>query len=137
MKRLSGTDAMFLAMETPSWHQHVAGLTVLDPSTASEFSYDTAVQRLAERLPLAPKFMWKLKEVPLGLDRPVWVEDTDFLLERHVHRIGVPAPGGKHETAEVLGQILTRQLDRLQRTRACSRRRRSTPHRATPYLCSP
>ena len=34
MRRLSGTDAVFLAMETPSWHQHVGGLTVLDGNVA-------------------------------------------------------------------------------------------------------
>ena len=29
--RMSGTDSLFLAGETPNWHQHVAGLVVLDP----------------------------------------------------------------------------------------------------------
>ena len=99
-------------METPSWHQHIAGLTVLDPSEAPGFGYERAVEVLAERLPLAPKFTWKLKEVPLGLDRPVWVEDRDFRIEHHCRRVGVPAPGGKHETAEMLNQILSQQLDR-------------------------
>jgi WS/DGAT/MGAT family acyltransferase len=112
VKRLGGTDALFLSMETSSWHQHVAGLTVLDPSHAPDFGYDKAVERLEERLALAPKFTWKLKEVPLGLDRPVWVEDDDFRIERHCQRIGVPAPGGKRETAEMLNQIISHQLDR-------------------------
>ena len=97
-------------METPSWHQHIAGLTVLDPSEG--FGYERAVEVLSERLSLAPKFRWKLKEVPFGLDRPVWVEDDDFRIERHCRRIGVPAPGGKRETAEMLSQILETQLDR-------------------------
>ena len=70
-------------METPSWHQHIAGLTILDPSDAEDFGYEKAVQILTERLALAPKFQWKLKEVPLGLDRPVWVEDTEFDINRH------------------------------------------------------
>jgi diacylglycerol O-acyltransferase len=112
VKRLGGTDALFLAMETPSWHQHIAGLTVLDPSDAEGFGYERALAVLSERLSLAPKFRWKLKEVPFGLDRPVWVEDDDFRIERHCRRIGVPAPGGKRETAEMLSQILETQLDR-------------------------
>ncbi|MDX2380654.1 MAG: wax ester/triacylglycerol synthase family O-acyltransferase [Acidimicrobiia bacterium] len=112
MKRLGGTDTLFLSMETPSWHQHIAGLTVLDPTGVEGFSYERAVEVLGQRLALAPKFTWKLKEVPLGLDRPVWVEDDDFRIERHCRRIGVPAPGGKRETAEMLNQIIGHQLDR-------------------------
>ena len=40
--------------------------------------YERAVEILGERLALEPKFRWKLKTVPFGLDRPVWVEDTEF-----------------------------------------------------------
>lgn len=112
MKRLGGTDALFLSMETPSWHQHVAGLTILDPSQRADFGFAETIDVLEQRLPLAPKFKWKLKEVPLGLDLPVWIEDQDFQIERHVRRVGVPAPGGKYETAEMLGEILSHQLDR-------------------------
>lgn len=32
MQRLTGMDATFLYMETPSSYMHVAGLMVLDPS---------------------------------------------------------------------------------------------------------
>ena len=34
MQRLSGLDASFLYLETPSSYMHVAGLMVLDPTTA-------------------------------------------------------------------------------------------------------
>ncbi len=32
MQRLTGLDASFLYLETPSSHMHVAGLMILDPS---------------------------------------------------------------------------------------------------------
>ncbi len=111
MKRLTGTDALFLSLETPSWHQHVGGLTILEPD-ASGFSFDLLQQRIEERLRLAPKFRWKLREVPLGMDRPVWVDDPSFDVRRHIRRIAVPAPGGARETAEVAGTLLGIQLDR-------------------------
>ena len=112
MKRLSGSDQVFLSLETPDWHQHIAGMTVLDPSGDDEFSFERAVARLEERIELAPKFKWRLKQVPLGLDRPGWVQDDDFDLSRHVRRVGVPQPGGRQEIAELYGQIMTTQLDR-------------------------
>ena len=112
MKRLSGSDQLFLSLETPEWHQHIAGLTLLDPSDCDDFGFDKAVAHLERRLDLAPKFRWKLKRVPFGLDRPGWVEDETFDLRRHVHRVGVPSPGGRRELAELYGQIMTTQLNR-------------------------
>jgi diacylglycerol O-acyltransferase len=111
MKRLSGTDALFLSMETPSWHQHVGGLTILEPGDRP-VTFDDIVRLLEQRLPYAPKFRWKLKNMPLGLDVPIWVDDEDFDVRRHVRRLGVPGPGGFRETAEVAGMIMSSQLDR-------------------------
>ena len=113
MRRLSGTDALFLSAETPAWHQHVGGLTILEPGKRT-VTFDDVLAMIGERVVGAPKFRWKLKNMPLGLDRPVWVDDKDFDVRRHVRRIGVPAPGGFHETAEVAGMILSSQLDRNQ-----------------------
>ncbi len=112
MKRLSGTDAVFLSMEQSNWHQHVGGLTILDTSEAPDYSFLLMRQTLLDRLALAPKFTWKLKEVPFGLDRPVWVDDEDFDIDRHLFHVEVDAPGGLEEIAELTGRILSRQLDR-------------------------
>jgi WS/DGAT/MGAT family acyltransferase len=112
MKRLSGTDALFLATETPSWHQHVGGLTILDPAESERFSFEELRRMTLERLQRVPKFRWKLKEVPLRLDRAVWVEDADFDIARHVRRIAVPPPGGRREVGELMGMLMSYQLDR-------------------------
>lgn len=111
MKRLSGTDALFLSMETPSWHQHVGGLTVLEPGPRG-LSYADILTSVRERIGYAPKFTWKLASTPLGLDRPAWVDDPDFDVRQHVNRIGVPSPGGAKEVGEVCGMLLSSQLDR-------------------------
>jgi diacylglycerol O-acyltransferase / wax synthase len=112
MRRLSGTDSLFLAGETPAWHQHVAGLVVVDPTDAPGFGFDAIKKTVEERLPLVPKFMWKLREVPLKLDRAVWVDDANFDIERHIHRVALAPPGGPRETAAIVGAILGTQLDR-------------------------
>lgn len=111
MKRLGGTDALFLSLETPSWHQHVGGLSIVDPEDRP-IAFDDVVLKVNERLPYAPKFKWKLKETPFGLDRPMWVDDDDFDVRRHVRRIGVPSPGGARELGEVVGTLMSSQLDR-------------------------
>ena len=55
MKRLGGTDALFLSMETPYWHQHVAGLTMLDPEGRA-VTFEDVVEKIDERIGYAPKF---------------------------------------------------------------------------------
>lgn len=111
MKRLSGTDSLFLSMETSSWHQHVGGLTVLEPGPRG-LTYADILASVEERIGYAPKFTWKLASTPLGLDRPAWVDDPDFDVRQHVNRIGVPSPGGAKEVGEVCGMLLSSQLDR-------------------------
>jgi WS/DGAT/MGAT family acyltransferase len=112
MRRMSGTDSLFLAGETPNWHQHIAGLVVLDPSDREGFDFERVVETVGTRLATVPKLTWKLKTVPLDLGRPVWVDDESFDLRRHTHRATVPAPGGPRETAAAIAPILSRQLDR-------------------------
>ena len=111
MRRLGGTDALFLSLETPSWHQHVGGLSVIDPE-GRVIAFDEFLLKVTERLPYAPKFRWKLKQTPFGLDRPMWVDDEDFDVRRHVRRIGLPSPGGAKELGEVVGTLMSSQLDR-------------------------
>ena len=65
-----------------------------------------------ERIPRVPKFRWKLKEVPLHLDRAVWIEDKDFDVDKHLRRIAVPPPGGRREVGDLLGMLMGYQLDR-------------------------
>lgn len=49
---------------------------------------------------------------PLNLDHPVWVDDNNFRVDRHLHRIGLPPPGGRAELSEICGHIASLPLDR-------------------------
>jgi diacylglycerol O-acyltransferase len=113
MERLSGLDASFLYLETPTSHMHVTGIMVLDPSTTpGGYDFAKTKELVAGRLHLVPQFRRRLAMVPFQLHHPVWVEDPDFDLDYHVRRIAAPAPGGPEELAEVAGEIASRQLDR-------------------------
>ncbi|HEV2811931.1 MAG TPA: wax ester/triacylglycerol synthase family O-acyltransferase [Solirubrobacteraceae bacterium] len=114
MRQLTSLDAQFLALETGSQTGHVGGLAIVDPSTAPGGSFDCGVLRelLRERLPLLPPFRWRLAEVPLGLDYPYWVDDTDFDLEYHVREIALPRPGSDAQLAAQVARIHSRPLDR-------------------------
>ena len=113
MERLTGLDAGFLYMETPTQHMHTLKIAILDPATVpGGYSFQGVKEVLAERLHLLPPFRRRLVEVPFNLHHPVWIEDPDFDLDYHVRRVAVPAPGGQEELDELISQIASHQLDR-------------------------
>ena len=113
MQRLSGMDASFIHMETPDMHLHVVGTVVLDPSTMpGGYSFDTIRNTIASRIHLIPPFRRKLVEVPFRLAHPVWIDDPDFDLDSHIHRIAVPAPHTMRELSEIVNDVASVPLDR-------------------------
>ena len=113
MERLSGLDASFLYLETSAQLLHVCGVILLDPETIPDgYSYEKFTAELERRISGVPMFHRKLKQVPLGIDHPVWVNDDDFDIDRHVHRMALPSPGGKAELADLCGHIAGIPLDR-------------------------
>ena len=113
MDRLSGLDASFLYLETPAQMLHVCGIIVLDPSTMPDgYSFDTMKDELASRVTPIPSFRRKLRNVPLHLDHPIWVDDEDFDIDRHVHRLALPSPGGEQELSDVCAHLAGIPLDR-------------------------
>ncbi|MFC4602796.1 WS/DGAT/MGAT family O-acyltransferase [Rhodococcus kronopolitis] len=113
MERLSGLDSTFLYLETPTQLLHVCGLIVLDVSTIpGGYSYPAFKTELSARVRAMPAFRRKLFDSRFNLDHPAWVEDPDFDVDRHLHRIAVPAPGGRAELAELCGHLASQQMDR-------------------------
>jgi diacylglycerol O-acyltransferase len=111
MQRLSGLDAMFFYLETPSSHMHVTGVYVMEPGER-DTSFESIRAMVEERLPLAAPFRRRLVEVPFKLSHPLWIEDPDFDLDYHVRRAALPAPGGKKELEDFVAQVVGLPLDR-------------------------
>ena len=113
MQRLSGLDASFLYLETAAQPLHVCSILEIDTSTIPDgYTFGRLRDALALRIKAMPEFREKLADNRLNLDHPVWVEDRDFDVDRHLHRIGLPAPGGRVELAEICGHIASLTLDR-------------------------
>ncbi|QNI07020.1 wax ester/triacylglycerol synthase family O-acyltransferase [Mycobacterium kubicae] len=113
MERLSGIDAFFLYMETPTQPLNVCCILELDTSTMpGGYSYARLRAELAKRVKAMPEFRMRLADSQLNLDHPVWVDDEDFRLRRHLHRVAVPPPGGRGEVSEICGHIAGLPLDR-------------------------
>jgi diacylglycerol O-acyltransferase / wax synthase len=113
MERLSGLDAGFLHIETSTQLPNVCSIMELDISTMpGGYTFDRFRDELALRIKAMPEFREKLADSRLNLDHPVWVEDKDFDVNRHLHRVSLPSPGGRAELAEICGHIASLPLDR-------------------------
>ena len=113
MEQLTGLDATFLYLETPSLHMHVSMAAIFDPSTVpGGYSFDKMRDLVSSRLELAPIFRRRLVEVPFRLGHPYWVDDPTFDIEYHIRQSALPAPGGVEELGRFVGDVCSRQLDR-------------------------
>ncbi|MCI4674263.1 WS/DGAT/MGAT family O-acyltransferase [Candidatus Mycolicibacterium alkanivorans] len=112
-QRLSGLDASFLYLETANQPVQVFMVIELDASTIpGGYSYDRLREALAARIQGIPAFREKLSDTFFNLDHPAWAQDSNFDIDRHVHRVGLRAPGGPAELAEICGVLAGLPLDR-------------------------
>ena len=113
MERLTGLDATFLYLETPTAHMHVAMTAIVDTSSMPEgYSFERFRDHIVSRFSRVPAFRRRLVEVPFQLHHPVWIEDPNFDIDYHVRRVAVPSPGGRRELADLAAQIASIPLHR-------------------------
>jgi len=106
LRRLRGVDAYVWYNQTPTNHMHTLKVAILDVAHASvSYSAERFTRDLNDRLHRIPSFRWLLLETPWGLHHPVWVEDPDFDIARHVFRTTAKRPGGPRERDELIGAI--------------------------------
>ena len=113
MERLTGLDASFLYTESPTVHLHTLKIGVIDPASApGGYDFERFVEVLEERLHLLPPFRRRIVRVPFGLHHPVWIEDAEFDIRRHVRRVRAPAPGGSRELDACIAEVASTPLPR-------------------------
>jgi diacylglycerol O-acyltransferase / wax synthase len=113
--RLSVIDNSFLAIESPTTHQHVAAVMVLDarPVSRPDGGIDIATIRsyIESRLHLIPRYRQHLTTVPFG-NRLVWIDDEHFNVHYHVRHTSLPRPGDERQLKRLAARIVSQQLDR-------------------------
>ncbi len=88
---------------------HVASTIIFEgPAPTHEEFRD----HIASRLHLVPRFRQKLRFVPFGQGRPVWVDDPHLNLDYHVRQTALPAPGSEEQLRNLAARIFSQQLDR-------------------------
>jgi hypothetical protein len=108
---LSPADISSLHAEQGSIHVHVGGTAIFDGKPPG---YEELLAHVDQRLNLIPRFRQRVRHVPGQVARPVWEDDPDFDLRRHVRHSSLPQPGSDQQLQELVGRIMSEPLD-LQR----------------------
>src|SRR3978361_679241 len=109
--RLSAPDASFFGLENSSTPMYVSSLSILR-KPRNGLSYETLLETVEQRLPQIPRYRQKVREVTLGLARPVWVDDREFDITYPTRRLSPPAPGSDAQLHELVARLGSRALDK-------------------------
>lgn len=113
MRQLSELDASFLYLESDTAPMHIGGIYLFEePEQAKPLSYSTFVAYLRSRLHVVPLFRQKLREIPLKLGRPYWIDDPDFSIERHLAYVNLGEKGRLDSLMGLASKILEEPLKR-------------------------
>ncbi len=113
MKQLTGLDASFLHIETGTAYGHVSSLSVYARPDDPDFDPNAVFRaQLEAKLPALEPFRRRLVEVPLGLDRPYWINDPDFDLDMHVHHVAIPDVGDRDYVEGLIARLIAKPMDR-------------------------
>src|SRR5512144_344941 len=114
-ERLSAQDSSFLVFENANAHMHVGGTAVLEAGPLLRAHGGVDIERIrayvASRLHWIPRYRQRLAFVPIE-NHPVWVDDDHFNLNYHVRHACLPYPGDDEQLKQLIGRIMSQQLDR-------------------------
>ncbi len=115
-ERLTAQDALFLDLETATQPMHVGAIARLhgDPLRDGRGRLRLADlrERIERRLHVVPRFRQRLLPTPMGVSRPVWVDDHEFDITRHVLTTRVAHPGDAYAVDATMTRLQSDMLDR-------------------------
>lgn len=107
-EQLSPSDVSSLQAEGGAIHVHVGGTAIFsgDPP-----DYEELLSHVGRRLELIPRFRRRVRHLPGKVGRPVWEDDPDFDVARHVIHLAVPSPGTDAQLRDLVGRLMSQPLD--------------------------
>ncbi|MBP6299970.1 MAG: wax ester/triacylglycerol synthase family O-acyltransferase [Arenimonas sp.] len=116
LRSLSGLDAGFLYLESAGTPMHVGSVMLIEvPKSRTKKKYDfqaELIQHLQDRLPRAAALRRVLKETPLDLAHPMWVDVEQIDLKKHVLKKTLAGNGGLRKLHTLTGKLHASMLDR-------------------------
>src|SRR5271165_3180729 len=106
--QFSSADAAWLHMDRPTNLMVINSVLRFDEQLDWLRLEEVVARRLVAPY---PRFHQRAAERRLTVGGPRWEEDQDFDLARHMHRLGLPAPGDESALKELIGDLAAIPLD--------------------------
>jgi len=112
MQQLTGTDALFLHLDSPRYSSGATLVFIYDQSALGKpLRFKEILEHVAARSAELPVLRRKLHRVPFDLDRPYWMDDPEFEVEHHVHHVRLPHPGDWRQFCILAARLTTPHFD--------------------------
>src|SRR5512132_972434 len=108
--RATSADLVMLALDRRDMPEQVGGILLL--RSGPGFDIRTAEATLAERIQAVPRLRQRLMPARPGCGRPVWIDDADFDIIRHIRQVRCPAPGDEQALLDVAARLVADPLSR-------------------------
>lgn len=111
MERLTPLSAAFLQAEDEdrTTSMAIASVAVFEGPAPAQ---GDVVEHVRGRLPLVPRFRQTVRQVPLDLAAPVWLDDPSTDLDWHIRRTALPSPGSDADLHRLVARVMSQRLDR-------------------------
>src|SRR5579871_1830933 len=109
MEWMSPMDASFLHIEDANHPMHIGGISIFEGPAPP---FERLEEMVAGKLDLVPRYREKVRFIPFGLGRPVWVADPHFNLGYHLRHTALPSPGSDRVLRRTAARIFAQHLDR-------------------------
>ena len=110
MQTMSPLDASFLHIEDAVTHMHIGSVGIFEGPPPGPDEVTRGGRGAAAAW--CPATARRCASCRSRSGRPTWVDDPHFNLDYHVRRTALPAPGGDEELRNLVGRVMSQQLDR-------------------------
>ena len=110
IERVSASDLTTLVTDVGAAPMQVGAVLLLDG--CPEFDTAQLERTIGARLGSIPRLRQRLLTVPFGCGRPIWVDDRDFDLSRHLTTVHCPRPRDRDAVLALAAELVTTRLDR-------------------------
>ncbi len=109
MDQLSAVDNLFLDLEDENTQMNIGGVSIHE-GPAPAFS---AIRRQVEgALGCSPRYRQRLKTLPPGCGRPIWIDDEEFDLDNHLFQANLGRNPSLDDVCDFYAGVQAQQFDR-------------------------